>query len=122
MCQLVLVLLQSTQLPNAPNVEELLSSSNNSDTAKEQIIQYADGLVSTCNPAILPDGSNVDDAPGPKTDPHICNQVYTEIEDFEQDLSELVATCQRHTQCSAAYCLCTRHEQHQCRFGYPKPL
>ena len=76
--------------PNVPNVEELLSSSNNSDTAKEQIIQYADGLVFTCNPAILPDGSNVDDAPGPKTDPHICNQVYTEVEDLEQDLSDLV--------------------------------
>ena len=84
-------------LPNASNVEELLSSSNNSDTAKEQIIQYADGLVSTCNPAILPDGSNVDDTPGPKTDPHICNQVYTKVEDFEQDLSDLVATCQRHS-------------------------
>jgi len=109
-------------LPNATNVEELLSSTNNFDTAKEQIIQYANSLVSTCNPATLPDGSNVDDAPDPKPDPQVCNQVYTEVEDFEQDLSDLVATCQWHTRCSAAYCLRTRHRQQQCCFGCPKPL
>ena len=109
-------------LPNAPDVEKLLSPSNISDEAKEEIIRYADGLVSTCNPAVLPDGSNMDDAPAPKTDPHVCNQVYTEVEDFDQDLSDLIATCQRHTRCSAAYCLRTRHGQQECRFGYPKPL
>ena len=54
--------------------------------------------------------------------PHVCNQVYTEVEDFDQDLSDLIATCQQHTQCSAAYCLCTRHGQQECHFGYPKPL
>ena len=109
-------------LPNAPDVEKLLSPSNISDEAKEEIIQYADSLVSTCNPAVLPNGSNMDDAPAPKTDPHVCNQVYTEVEDFDQDLSDLIATCQRHTRCSAAYCLRTRHGQQECRFGYPKPL
>ena len=30
--------------------------------------------------------------------------------------------CQRHTRCSAAYCLHTRHGQQECRFGYRKPL
>ena len=94
-------------LPNAPDVEKLLSPSNISDEAKEEIIRYADGLVSTCNPAVLPNGSNIDDAPAPKTDPHVCNQVYTEVEDFDQDLSDLIATCQWHTRCSAAYCLRT---------------
>ena len=60
-------------LPNAPNVERLLSSPDNiPDAVKEQVIKYADSLVSTCNPAVLPDGSNIDDAPAPKTDPHIC--------------------------------------------------
>ena len=101
-------------LPNAPDVEELLPPSNISDKAKEEIVQFADGLVSTCNPVVLPDGSNVDDAPAPKTDPHVCNQVYTEVEDFDQDLSDLIATCQRHTRCSAAYCLHTRHGQQEC--------
>ena len=78
--------------------------------------------MSTCNPAVLPDESNIDDAPAPKTDPHVCNQVYNEVEDFDQDLSDLIATCQRHTRCSAAYCLRTHHGQQECRFGYPKPL
>ena len=61
-------------------------------------------------------------APAPKTHPHICNQPYADIEDFDQDLVDLVATCQRHTRCSAAYCLRTRDGQQKCRFGYPKPL
>ena len=76
----------------------------------------------TINPAVLPDGSNIDNAPLPKTDPHICNKMYGDVEDFEQDLADLVATCQRHTRCSAAYCLRTRNGRQQCRFGYPKPL
>lgn len=79
-------------LPHAPDVELLLSSSNNSDEAKQIITRYADTIVSTCNPAVLPDGSNVDDAPLPKTDPHVCNQAYTEVDNYEQDLVDLVAT------------------------------
>ena len=109
-------------LPNAPDVETLLSTSNNSDEAKDMISRYADSIVSTCNPAVLPDGSNVDDAPPPQTDPHVCNQLYTEVEDYDRDLADLVATCQRHTRCSAAYCLRTKHGRQECRFGYPKPL
>ena len=109
-------------LPNAPDVEQLLSSPDTTDTVKAEITRYADGIVSTCNPAVLPDGSNVDDAPAPKTDPHVCNQVYGEIQDFDTDLADLVATCQRHTRCSAAYCLRTRNGRQECRFGYPKPL
>ena len=109
-------------LPNAPDVEQLLSSPDTTDTVKADITRYADSIVSTCNPAILPDGSNVDDAPAPKTDPHVCNQVYGEIQDFNTDLADLVATCQRHTRCSAAYCLRTRNGRQECRFGYPKPL
>ena len=41
---------------------------------------------------------------------------------FDQDLADLVATCQRHTRCSPAYCLRTKNGRQQCRFGYPKPL
>ena len=37
-------------------------------------------------------------------------------------MSDLIATCQRHTRCSAAYCLRTKNGVQQCRFGYPKPL
>ena len=92
------------------------------DTAKEELIRYVDKIVTTLNPVILPDGSNADDAPTPKTNPHISNKPYDRIEDFNQDLADLVATCQRHTCCSAAYCLHTRDGQQKCRFGYPKRL
>ena len=81
-----------------------------------------DSIISTTNPAVQPDGSDVDSAPPARVSPHICNQPYAGIEDFNQDLIDLVATCQRHTRCSAAYCLRTTHGQQKCRFGYPKPL
>ena len=108
--------------PDASDVEQVLTSTDTSDAAKEHPLQYIDRIVSTANPAILPDGSNADCAPPPKTDPHICNKPYAEVEDFQQDLSDLVATCQRHTRCSAAYCLRTRDGQQKFRFGYPKQL
>ena len=80
--------------------------------AQEELIRYVNKTVYTINPAVQLDGSDVDNAPPPKTNPHICNQPY----------ADLVATCQPHTRCSAAYCLCTRNGQQKCRFGYPKPL
>ena len=78
--------------------------------------------LSTINPGVLPDGSNIADAPAPKVDPHICNKPYWDIQDLDQDLADVVATCQRHTRCSASYCLRTKHGKQECRFGYPKPL
>ena len=78
--------------------------------------------VSTINPAVQLDGSNIDNAPLPKTNPHICNKAYADVVNLSEDLSDLVATCQRHTRCSAAYCLCIRDGQQKCRFDYPKPL
>ena len=81
-------------LPDAPNVEQVLASSaTGTDAAKEALIQHVDRIVSTTNPAVLPDGSNLDDAPSPKTNPHICNLPYAEVEDFNQDLADLIATC-----------------------------
>ena len=109
-------------LPNAPDVEKLLKSTDNIESVKEEIIQYANKVVTTINPAVAPDGSDVDDAPPPVTQPHICNKSYLDIEDCHKDLSQLIATCQRHTRCSEAYCLRTRHGKQACRFGYPKPL
>ena len=85
-------------LPDAPDVTQLVSSADKiHDSLQEEISKYADNLVSTCNPAVFPDGSNIDAAPHPKTDPHICNKVYGDIQDFDEDLAGLVATCQRHT-------------------------
>lgn len=105
-------------LPNAHNVEQLLTSADTFDTVKEEIIRYADKIVSTINP----DGSNLDYAPAARTDSHICNKAYSDVTDFSEDLSDLIATCQCHTCCSEAYCLRTRNGRQHCRFGYPKPL
>ncbi len=108
-------------LPDAPNVKDLTSENEATvAAAKETIIQYVDRLVSTINPAIAADGSDADQAPLPKTKPqHICNKSYTEVEDYNQDLKDLIATCQRHTRCSAAYCLKTgRGGKQECRFGH----
>ena len=102
-------------LPDAPNVEHILASSDAStEAAKEALIQHVDSIVSTTNPSVLLDGSNAEDAPPPKTNPHICNQPYAEVVGFDQDLADLIATCQRHTRCSAAYCLRTRNGQQKC--------
>ena len=57
----------------------------------------------------------------PRINPHICNKPYSEVDDLNQDLADLV-TCQRHTRCSAAYYIYTHNGQQKCRFGYPKPL
>ena len=48
-------------LTNAPNVEEIIALP--SALEKEMLIKFIDRLISTCNPAILSDGSNAHDAP-----------------------------------------------------------
>ena len=97
-------------LADAPNVEQVLaSSSDNSSRAQQEFFKYVDQIISTINPAILLDGRNAVDALSPQNDPHICSKQFSEVDNIDQDLSHLVATCQRHTCCSAAHCLQT-HE------------
>ena len=109
---------------DAPKVEQLLASQDDTDmiAAAEEITSYVDGIVSTINPAVAPDGSDLESAPLPKTKPHVCNKPYAEVEDIHMDLVDLIATCQRHTRCSTAYCLKKRKGKQECRFGFPKPL
>ena len=90
-------------LPNAPDVEQLLSATDNIESVKEEIIQYPNKVVSTINPAVAPDDSNVQSAPQPVIQPYICNMLYLDLADRSEDLSQLIATCQRHTRCSEAY-------------------
>ena len=108
-------------LSNAPNVEEVLASHDNL-SQKQDLLRFIDSLVSTTNPAVLPDSSNLQSAPLPMINPHVCARVYSQIEDYRYDLAELIATCQRHTKCSTSYCLRNKEGQQVCRFGYPKPL
>ena len=112
-------------LPNAPDGEKLLSCDESSQflDVVEHVISYVDQIVSTMNPGIPADGNNMQNAvPLPKTKPHVCNRSYTEITDMIMDLVDLIATCQRHTRCSTAYCLKKKKGKQECRFGYPKPL
>ena len=107
-------------LRDAPNVQETVDQGD--EFAKCELIKFIDKLVCTKNPAVLPDGSNLANAPSTKLDPHVCSQSYSHIKDHNSDLTELVATCQRHTHCSTSYCLRTKQGVQACRFGYPKPL
>ena len=112
-------------LPNAPDAEKLLSCDESSQflDVVEHVISYVDQIVSTMNPGIPADGNNMQNAvPLPKTKPHVCNRSYTKITDMNMDLVDLIATCQRHTRCSTAYCLKKKKGKQECRFGYPKPL
>jgi len=108
-------------LRNAPDVEQILSSPSNA-SQKDDLIKFIDSLVSKMNPAVLSDGSNLGSAPLPTINPHVCARSHSQIEDHQQDLLELIATCQRHTKCSTNYCLRTKQGQQVCRFSYPKPL
>ena len=109
-------------LPNAPDIERLFTDPTVPEVDRQKAIRFIDSLVSTTNPAVLPDGSNFRDAPFPQTCPHVCNRAFADVGDYALDLQELIATCQRHTKCSTAYCLKTKNGQQVCRFGYPQAL
>ena len=112
-------------LGDAPDIEKLLSTKDDVELldAVDEVTTYVDGLVSTMNPAISIDGSNSDNAPLPKTKPHVCNKSYAEVKDIHMDLIDLLSTCQRHTRCSTAYCLKKNKKgELVCRFHYPKDL
>ena len=47
-------------------------------------------LVSTMNPAIDADGSNAEQAPCPKINPHICSCPYIVVSDLDQDFKTLL--------------------------------
>ena len=84
---------------DAPDVQQLLAAEDYADllTGVEDIVSYADSIVSTINPAISIDGSDAENAPRAQTKPHVCNKPYADVKDINLDLVEMIATCQRHT-------------------------
>ena len=85
--------------------------------AKEEVFQYVDWLVTTCN-------DSIPDTTWTLPNPHLCAINITTITDMDADYQDLVNSIQRHIRCSAAYCLHKNHSEseQQCRFKYPCPL
>ncbi|KAK3926417.1 THAP domain-containing protein 11 [Frankliniella fusca] len=92
-------------LDNAPDVSHLEQSS---EEDKDEIVNYFDQLISTMNP-------NVNEAPAPT---HPCRKKLSEVVNLEEDLAQLLNRVQRHTVCTAGYCL----KNGKCRFNFPAPL
>ena len=84
-------------LQGAPDIEGAFTSRPVTSEIKQKFITYIDSVVCTMNPAILPDGSDASQAPAAQTNPHVCNKAFADVVDYELDLSQLIATCQRHT-------------------------
>ncbi len=86
------------------------------DEAKAAVLRYAHWLVTTCNES-LPDES------WRLPDTHPCAISVHDVADSDDDYHNLVNSVERHTRCSAAYCLRKRPGQPnaQCRFNYPRP-
>lgn len=59
-------------LSGAPNVDEIYQDEGLS--LKEDFVHYVNSLISTENPAVLPDGSNLDQAPPPTERPPYLQQ------------------------------------------------
>jgi len=71
-------------------------------------------LVDACNPKINADEPNT----------HPCRMTYSEIEDFEEDLGQLLHKVQRHTKCNENYCykINKKTRKRECRFKFPKDM
>ena len=104
-------------LQDAPNIENIMETSIL--TSQQLLIQYIDRTVSTTNPSVSHDSSNISEAQPPQLTPDVCNQPYLQVEDYQQELNDLIAACQRHT---GSYCLRTVNGVRQCCFNFPKPL
>lgn len=107
-------------LQDAPNVENIMKT--NDPSSQQWLIQYIDRTVSTTNPSVHPDGSNISEAQPSQLNPDVCNQPYLQVEYYQQDLNDLIPTCQRHKRCSSANCLCAVNGVQQYRFNFSKPL
>ena len=56
-------------LPGAPDVQLFTDPAAAKENC-QQAIAFVDSVISTTNPALLPDGSNLSEAPRAQTDPH----------------------------------------------------
>ena len=82
------------------------------DDERKRICEYFDNLCSAMIPRRVP-----------PAEIHPCRKLFSEVEDTEKDLCQLLNRVQRHTKCGSH---CQRRKkgsrQYVCRFGFPKPL
>ena len=110
-------------LSNEPSTGEAYSTSTRdaiireADEAKAAVLQYADWLVTTCNEAI----AGQDSWNRPTLHPSSLSP--SSVTDSDADYQDLVNCVERHSHCSAAYCLRKKCGQQipTCRFDYPRP-
>ncbi|KAK3923470.1 Ornithine aminotransferase [Frankliniella fusca] len=95
----------------APDVTQLETAT---PEQLEEVIDYFSTLVDACNPKINADEPNT----------HPCRMTYSEIEDFEEDLGQLLHKVQRHTKCNENYCykINKKTRKRECRFKIPKDM
>ena len=89
------------------------------DTFPDRLREYVDRLVTAWHPS--------PPVPGRPIVPpvqHPCAKRFKDVSDCESDYESLLNSVQRHTRCSAGYCLRKKrgHDVAECRFGYPKDL
>lgn len=96
---------------DSPDVSNL---ENASEEEVLKVIDYFSDLVEAWNPHV-----NADDA-----DSHPCRKTYQEVENFEEDLAQLLQKVQRHTKCANDYCfkINKKTKKRECRFKFPKQM
>ena len=87
--------------------------------AAQIVIEYCNWLITTFNKDLPSDNWRM---PTPEHHPSAKNPLTAQS--HEHDYCELVNTVERHTKCSAAYCLKKKQGQTEvkCRFDYPRQL
>ena len=95
----------------APDVSNLESASSE---YLNEVIDYFSKLIDAFNRKTDAEEANI----------HPCRTSYSLIEDFEEDLAQLLHKIQRHTQCKTDYCykINKKTKQRECRFKFPKNM
>lgn len=94
--------------PDVSNIE------NESEENLQEILDYYSKLVTAVNP----------DPDSEMADIHPCRKLHRNIENFQEDLAQILNKVQRHTRCSTDYCLKFNKEKGgvRCRFNFPADM
>ena len=97
------------------NILQLEALVNKGKTAKQQVCDYVDTLVTTYNPCTPEEG-------WVKPNVFPCKRKLEDLndEDLDNDYADLVNSVQRHSKYNSAYCLRKKSNGEQyCRFNFP---